>query len=432
MNITWIILKREYLNIVKNKTFLISTFLVPLGFAAIFLIQILSAAFVEKESYKVFIRASDVPQIASRLKPGEMLTFEQTDLPEDSLRARVARSTNELFLTISETILDKKSGTAVVVGSKNPSQQAISELKKQLNQAVREYKNEQAGITDTQLAAVEFDLEIKTRKVKEDGAEVQTNVAIATGIGYAVCFLMYMLMGIYGSVLMQGVIEEKSNRIVEVIVSSVKPFDLLLGKVLAIASVGITQFLLWMVLSLTVMTAMAPFMTSVDPQTMAQPGMAPEVDENMVLTIMEEIQQFDWTVLWFFPIYFLGGFFLYGSLLAAAGSAVDNIQDAQQFTFPVTIPMILPLLFVLNIIQNPNGVFAITASLIPFFSPMAMLVRMSLTDVPWYEITLSIAILVASFLGCIWLAARIYRTGILMYGKKPSFKEVFRWVKYRQ
>ncbi|MEZ4776818.1 MAG: ABC transporter permease [Bacteroidia bacterium] len=431
MNTIWIILKREYLNIVKKKTFLISTFLVPLGFAAIFLIQILSAAFVEKEAYTVLIQASDVPQIVSRLKPGEILKFEQTNLSEDSLRARVSRSKNELYLTISETLLDKKSGTAVIVGAKNPSRQAISELKQQLNTAVREYKNEQAGITEAQLDAVDFDLDIKTRKVKEDGEEVQTNVAIATGIGYAVCFLMYMLMGIYGSILMQGVIEEKSNRIVEVIISSVKPFDLLLGKVLAIASVGITQFLLWMVLSVTVMMVMTPFMGAVDPQAMGQPGME-QVDENMVLTIMEEIQQFDWTVLWFFPIYFLGGFFLYGSLMAAAGSAVDNIQDAQQFTFPITIPMMLPLLFVLNIIQNPNGVFAIAASLIPFFSPMAMLVRMSLTDVPWYEVVLSIAILIASFLGCVWLAARVYRTGILMYGKKPSFKEVFRWVKYRQ
>lgn len=431
MNTTWIILKREYLNIVKKKTFLISTFLVPLGFAAIFLIQILSAAFVEKESYTVLIPTSDVPQIASRLKSGEILKFEHTNLPEDSLRARVSRSKNELYLTISETLLDKKNGTVVVVGSKNPSRQAISELKQQLNAAVREYKNEQAGITEAQLDAVEFELDIKTRKVTEDGEEVHTNVAIATGIGYAVCFLMYMLMGIYGSILMQGVIEEKSNRIVEVIISSVKPFDLLLGKVLAIASVGITQFLLWMVLSITVMMVMTPFMGAVDPQAMSQPGME-QVDENMVLSIMEEIQQFDWTVLWFFPIYFLGGFFLYGSLMAAAGSAVDNIQDAQQFTFPITIPMMLPLLFVLNIIQNPNGVFAVVASIIPFFSPMAMLVRMSLTDVPWYEVVLSITVLIASFLGCVWLAARVYRTGILMYGKKPSFKEVFRWVKYRQ
>ncbi|MEZ4827183.1 MAG: ABC transporter permease [Bacteroidia bacterium] len=314
---------------------------------------------------------------------------------------------------------------------KTPATPGYIRIKRLVNDAVRDYKNEKAGITESQLEAVDFDLDIKTRKVKEDGKEVQTNVAVATGIGYAVCFLMYMLMGIYGSVLMQGVIEEKSNRIVEVIISSVRPFDLLLGKVLAIASVGITQFLLWMALSLIVMVAMAPLMGSVDPQSVSQPGME-QVDENMVMGIMEEIRQFDWTILWFFPIYFLGGFFLYGSLMAAAGSAVDNIQDAQQFTFPITIPMMLPLLFVLNIIQNPNGVFAISASLIPFFSPMAMLVRMSLTDVPWYEILLSIVLLIGTFLGCVWLAARIYRTGILMYGKKPSFKEVFRWVKYRQ
>ena len=229
---------------------------------------------------------------------------------------------------------------------------------------------------------------------------------------------------------MQGVIEEKSNRIVEIIVSSIDPFKLLMGKTLAIASVGITQFLMWMILSGVVMTVLAPFAAGMDPQSVQQPGMEVQMDEEGMQAIVYEIQNFDWTILWYFPLYFLGGFFLYGSLFAAAGAAVDNIQDAQQFTLPVTLPMILPMLFLLNIIQNPNGVFAISLSMIPFFSPMTMLVRMALTDVAWYEIVLSILILIGSFLGCIWLAARIYRTGILMYGKKPTFKEIFRWVRY--
>lgn len=430
MNKVWTILQREYLNIVKKKTFLISTFLVPIGFASIFVIQIIAAKFVEKENYTVLIPETEVPAIVEKLTPGKSVTFEIVDLPEESIKARIDTNKQELLLTISETLLDKKNGTAVITGSRNPSQQAMDEIKDKLRDAIKEYKNEQVGITNEQLEATEFDLDIQTRKVSGD-KEIETNVMMATIIGYAVCFLMYMLMGIYGSILMQGVIEEKSNRIVEVIVSSVKPFQLLLGKVLAIASVGLTQFLLWILLSGLVMFVMAPMMGGVDPQAVSQPGMT-QMDQNQAQEIVEQMMQFDWSVLWFFPFYFLGGFFLYGSLMAAAGSAVDNIQDAQQFTFPITIPMILPLLFVLNIIQNPNGVFAVVASMIPFFSPMSMLVRMSLTDVPWYEIVLSMAILVASFLACVWIAGRIYRTGVLMYGKKPSFKEIFRWITYKQ
>jgi len=206
----------------------------------------------------------------------------------------------------------------------------------------------------------------------------------------------------------------------------------LLGKTLAIASVAITQFLLWMILSGLILFGVGLILgDSLQQAALAQANLGTVDTEQMGVEVILAIQQFDWSVLWFFPIYFLGGFFLYGSLLAAAGAAVDNIQDAQQFTVPITMPMLLPLLFVFNIIQNPNGSFAVFASIFPFFSPMSMLVRLSLTEVPAYQIILSILVLVATFLGCIWFAAKIYRTGILMYGKKPSFKELFRWLRYQ-
>ena len=337
MDKIWIIIQREYLNIVRKKTFLITTFLVPLGFAAIFGIQILAAKFVEKESYTVLLKADAMPEITGRLTKGDIVSFEKLDLPEDSIRARVERNKEEIYLTLSETIRDKKSGTAVLIAAKNPSQQAIEEIESKLKQAIREYKNEQANISEEQLEAAKFDLDVETRKV-QGGKEKETNIFLATAIGFGVCFLMYMLMGIYGSILMQGVIEEKANRIVEVIVSSVEPFQLLLGKTLAIASVGITQFLLWMILSGVIMSVLSPLAAGVDPNAMQQPGMEVQMDEAGIQAALTEIRNFDWTILWFFPIYFLGGFFLYGSLFAAAGSAVDNIQDAQQFTFPVTLP----------------------------------------------------------------------------------------------
>ncbi|RMG21535.1 MAG: ABC transporter permease [Bacteroidetes bacterium] len=431
---TWIIFQREYLNIVRKRSFLLSTFLVPLGFALIFGIQIVSMLVVEKESYKVWVMQEVEPLLAPSLTSSEQITYELTSLPLDSLQRRVLQQENELVLILpGKLAIDKinPSLSFTLYSKDNITEGVLKEIREDLRQAIRAYKLQQAGLTEDQLAQLDFSLEANTQKWTSTGESKQTHTFLASAVGYIVGFLTYMLMAIYGSILMQGIIEEKANRIVEVIVSSVQPFKLLLGKILAIGSVGITQFLLWAILSLVVMLGMQLVVGSqLEVDQIQQPGMSLEESEAMMSNMLVALQNFDWGVLWFVPFYFLGGFFLYGSLFAAAGASVDNIQDAQQFTLPITIPMLLPLLFVYNIIQTPNGSFAVFASLFPFFSPMSMLVRMSLTQVPAWQIALSMLLLVATFLGCVWLAAKIYRVGILMYGKKPSFREVIRWIRH--
>lgn len=430
---TWIIYQREYLNIVRKKSFLISTFLVPLGFALLFGIQFMAMMFVEKENYTILVQKEREAVITHNLSSTENLKFEITEASRDSLENRIQENKKEILLILPEKLAIEKTNPSLIFtlySSGSISENVKSEVRRKVRQAIRTYKIEQAGLTETQLNQLDFELEAQTIKKTKEGSK-QTNTFFAIGVGYAVCFLTYMLMAIYGSILMQGIIEEKANRIIEVIVSSVKPFNLLLGKTLAIASVGITQFLLWIILSSMVVFGMGLVMGNmVDPTTLQQPGVSAAESEQMAAQILLAVEQFDWKVLWFVPFYFLGGFFLYGSLFAAAGASVDNIQDAQQFTFPITIPMLLPLLFVFNLIQNPSGSFAVFASIFPFFSPMSMLVRLSLTEVPAYQIILSMLVLIGSFLGCIWIAAKIYRTGILMYGKKPSFKELFHWIRY--
>ena len=439
MNKISIIFKREYLNIVRKKSFLLSTFLVPLGIAALFGIQILAALFVEKEDYTVLVLEDETEVITNRLVSGEHFSYERIELEGadgesisqqvEDLKARVRENESEIFLNIPrDAIIDGKGNITVrLFSSGNLSRQVKRDMRKQLDVAVKRYKEEAAGITKDQLRSAKYDLDVQNVRLKGE-EQTAASEGIAYGMGFGVNMLMYMLIAIYGSILMQGIIEEKTNRIVEVIVSSVRPFQLLMGKTLAIASVGITQLLLWGVLSALVLFLLAPLAAGINPANVSAPGMDVEVTQSQAEEILNEIQNVDWTVLWYLPIYYLGGFFLYGSLLAAAGSTVDNIQDAQQFTFPITIPMFLPLVFFPNLIQNPNGVFAMVTSQIPFFSPMVMPMRMTLTDVAWWEILLSILLLIGAFLGCVWLAARIYRTGILMYGKKPSFKEVFKWI----
>ncbi len=428
-----IILQREYLNIVRKRSFWLATFLVPFGFVLIFGIQIVAALFVEEENYTVLINSGSNPMVAQKLMDTSSLKFKQSDDSVESLKTRVGRN-EDLLLLILPSMEELSSPTPQVqlTGKGNISSPVQKDIREQISSAIETYRMEQAGLSKAQLESLQFKVEMKTSRF-EDGQEKSTNTGMATIVGFVMGFLMYMLMAIFGSILMQGVIEEKSNRIVEVIVSSVKPFELLMGKTVALALVGITQMLLWGILSTLVMVVFSFFIVGagVDPAVIAQsqqPGMT--ASPMATNEIFAAITTFNWNVLWFFPLFFIGGFFLFGSLFAAAGASVDNIQDAQQFTLPITIPLILPMLFLQNIIQNPNGVFATVASLVPFFSPMTMMVRLSLTDVPWYEVVISLLLLYGSFIGTVWIAGRIYRVGILMYGKKPTFAEIFRWIRY--
>lgn len=433
MNKIAIIFRREYLNIVRKRTFLIGTFLVPLGLVAYFAIIFLSAKMVEKEYYTVVVRQDDNDILTNRLADTELVTFEFSDQSDAELRERVQSEDSVLYLTLPsiDNIRDRKSQTVqLLFAGKNPSKPVERQVEREIENAIEAYRREAAGITDEQIDRSSFDLDFQKKELTDDGVS-SSNEDIGTIIGMGIFFLVYLLISIYGSILMQGVIEEKSNRIVEIVVSSVKPFELLLGKITAIGSAGITQFILWILLSIGVMFGASFFMGSVDPAAMQTPGVDVQESMSQAERIMYQVQIFDWSILWFVPLYFLGGFFLFGSLMAAAASAVDNIQDAQQFLTPINILLILPVLFFSNLIQNPNGAFATFISLFPFSSPVSMLLRLSLTEVPWWEIALSLTILVVTFLGCVWIAGRIYRTGILMYGKKPTFKELFRWVGYR-
>lgn len=429
-NKIWIVFRREYLNIVRKPSFLIGTFLVPLAIAAYFGMIILSSTMVEKEDFIVLVEREN-EALFEKLKSTENLTFELTDLENDAIMDTVKKNEEKLFLNFpSPQLLAEKQQQDVQLhyGGKTPSRPVSREIERQSEKAIKMYRREIAKITAEQAKALDVKVKFEKKKQTEEGVS-QSNEDIATFIGLGIFILMYTLISIYGSILIQGVVEEKANRIVEVIVSSVKPFQLLLGKTLAIGSAGISQFLLWVLLVAGIFWTMILFGFMPDQSAMQnQPGVDMEAQLSQVESIMVQAANFDWSILWFFPVFFLGGFFLFGSLMAGAASAVDNIQDAQQFLAPINILMVLPALFFSNLMQNPNSAFATFASLFPFFSPVTMLFRMSVTDVPWYEVALSIVILVLTFLGCIWIAGRIYRTGILMYGKKPKVQELFKWI----
>lgn len=435
MNKIFLIYKREFLNLVRKRSFWLATFLVPLGMAAIMGFQVYFSLNVDQETYTVLVSEDESFEITQRLSSDETYQVTFSPLPLDSLKKQVWEDKGLILLDLGEQILEKPTGHATLYNNSSLNLSVVEAVRRRLETAVRSYKQEQAGIATAQLEQMDFELSVDSvvsnAKEEKTGSEL---VAMIAGLGLSL--LMYMLVAIYGGMLMQGVIDEKSSRIVEVIVSSVKPFQLLLGKVLAIASVGIFQLLLWvismMIISSILMLVMAGMVDPDQVMAMNATGMESELALSEMDKVIGQLQSFNWLILvWAFPVYFLGGFFLYGSLFAAVGASVDNVQDAQQLTLPITLPMLVPVMLVMNIVQNPNSLLATVLSLVPFSSPMAMLVRLSTTEVPVWQVLLSLLLLVGGFLGCIWVAARIYRTGILMYGKKPGFGELWRWIRYR-
>jgi ABC-2 type transport system permease protein len=280
-------------------------------------------------------------------------------------------------------------------------------------------------------------LHATTIKWGDDGAEQNTHVGIAMGISYASAFLVYMFIFMFGSMVMRGVIEEKVNRIVEVIISSVKPFQLMMGKILGVAAVGLLQFALWIVLTLIFAGALRLFFSL--PGEFAGGAAGADIAQSPIpnlpdaggLHLLSYLSGFNFPwIITCFVLFFLGGYLLYSSLFAAVGSAVEAEADTQQLMMPITIPLILGIFVMLNTFQHPDSALSFWFSIIPFTSPMVMMARIPF-DVPTWQVLLSLSILYASFVGIVWVSGRIYRVGILMYGKKPGFKEMWKWIRYK-
>lgn len=301
---------------------------------------------------------------------------------------------------------------------------------------------------DEMLKKVQSSVDLNTIKLDEDGAEKETNTVVIMAISYIFGLLMYMFIFLFGSQVMRGVIEEKTNRVVEVIISSVKPIQLMMGKIIGVAAVGLLQFTIWIVLSLAIFIGakslmMDSYTDKMTPQAQVTSVMSSNVapmvstsetaqvkdDAAETAKIFDSISERIIPILFYFVIFFIGGYLLYSALFAAVGSAVDNETETQQLMMPITIPIILALMVMMFTFQNPNSSVAFWFSMIPLTSPVVMMARVPF-EIPTWEIILSIFILYATIFAAIWFSAKIYRTGILMYGKKTSFKEMIKWIRH--
>jgi ABC-2 type transport system permease protein len=331
------------------------------------------------------------------------------------------------FLYIPQLDMNQPKGielysrSAVSLGTKNKIEHTV-------DKAIEEKRLLNENIDPKKYEAIKSDINIDNRIETGDG-EKKSVEGVAYAVAFAAGILIYMILLIYGSMVMRGVMEEKTNRISEVIISSVKPFQLMMGKIIGIGAVGITQFVIWILLIGVLQFAIPLFFPSLTGQIPkgGVEGVPMASEANMISTISEGLHSIPIGLLLFcFLFYFLGGYLMYASLFAAIGSVSEDQQEAQQLVFPVMMPIILGFVMLTKAIQDPNSGLALFGSLFPLTSPIVMLGRIPF-GVPWSQLILSMALLILFFLFCTWLAGRIYRTGILMYGKKGSWKEMMKW-----
>ncbi|MGG7663113.1 ABC transporter permease [Dyadobacter sp. BHUBP1] len=435
----FLVIRREYLVRVKKKSFLVMTVLGPLLFVAFYGTVFWAA--VSSVDIKTVQVLDESGLFRNKFKDSETLKFELTDKSIDSAKAAFRNSDANALVYIPANVIQSPKSVRIYA-AKNVSLELKSEIEKVIEKEIEDIKLAEAGITHKILEDSRVNVNSETISLSEEGEKTSSSGA-ATVIGGICAFLIYMSVFIYGTQVMRGITEEKTSRIVEVIISSVKPFQLMLGKIIGVALVGLTQFVLWILLTTALTSATSAVIASKMSKESAQ--MAEEMKkaqmpnqglpggnvDNPVAEVLGAVSSLNLPlIIGCFLFYYLGGYLLYSALFGAVGAAVDNDADTQQFMLPITLPIIFSFVFAQFVLRDPDGTLAFWTSIIPFTSPIIMMVRIPF-GVPAWEIALSMVLLVLGFMGTTWVAARIYRVGILMYGKKVSYKELVKWIFYK-
>ncbi|MBO7460474.1 MAG: ABC transporter permease [Bacteroidales bacterium] len=432
-----IIIEREYLTRVKKRSFLLITFLAPLFFAALMFLPAILMENSEKFDEKRNIAVCDESgMFVGKIDNTEVNTFIYIDNNIDDAKQLVKDGVYDGVVYIPATSLSVPTN-AEVYSMKQLPMSLTSHIRSSMKQVVEHQKLLASGIDPAIVKASATTINLQSIKMDEKDGEQKSFSEFEFILGLFLALIIYFVIFIFGSQVMRGVIEEKTNRIIEVIVSSVKPFELMMGKIIGIALVGLTQFLLWGVLTLAITGVASAFLPTQDVFS-AGTVMTEQIteatatanDSGMLTEVFEVINSINFRdIILCFLLYFVGGYFLYSAMFAAVGAAVDNETDTQQFVTPISLLLIIPMVCSSIIATAPDSSFALWMSMIPFTSPVGMMLRIPF-GVPIWQIAVSVVVLYATFILFTWFASKIYRTGILMYGKKVSWKEIIKWIKY--
>jgi len=439
MSKIWLIIQREYLTRVKNRTFILSTFLTPIFFAALIgIIVFITIKNTDKEKVAIIDNSGIFKKYTDSVKSIQLVlnpVTDTTNYEKQGYTAILFAPHAGINNTDKWRLYSRKSFAVSAVSS------IEDKIRKELenNMLMAKYQVNSGNIDSVRDASRRVSLEEK--RIGAGAHSKDGNSVVAYGVGYGAGFLIYITLFIYGAMVMRGVMEEKTNRIAEVIISSVKPFELMMGKIIGIGAVGLTQFFMWIILITvfsSIIGALIPhdLLVQVNEANKSIPGGQINMQGNEALIGLAKATNQLSSVNWFlvvgcFIFYFLFGYLFYAALFAAVGSAVnEDPQDAQSLMFPITMPIILAIVIMINAITHPDSQLATWSSIIPFFSPIVMMARIPFGvpgTVPYWQLGLSMFLLVLGFLVTTWISAKIYRTGILLYGKKATWKEMWKW-----
>jgi ABC-2 type transport system permease protein len=452
-----IVISHEYTTRVRKKSFILTTLLTPIGMALLICVPALIMLFSGNDNQKVKV-IDESGIVAPYLENSEHTTYVMGTEGETVDLLREIFDDLDYYAIVGISPLDEKGEVSVVSYSKEPLNMDLKNaLSRAANKAVETRKLAQYDIRDLDeiLSDVKTDIKVNSMTLTNDGDAKEDSVEIYMVLAYLMSFMIYMFVFMFGTMVMRSVIDEKSSRVVEVIVSSVKSVELMMGKIIGVALVALTQFFIWIALTLVIVTAVNAFAGPKLLQSMGgmeqavavagQDGNIGTADVTSILEaagsdpdasgfvkILGQIKDLNWGYLiGCFLIYFLLGYLLYASMFAAIGAAVDNEADTNQLQLPITIPLIIGLFIMLHTFEHPNSALSVWTSIIPWTSPMVMLARIPFGTVPGWQLLLSILLLLLTFLATAWLSAKIYKVGILTYGKKSSFKDLLKWMKLK-
>lgn len=419
------VIKREYLQIVRTKGFIIGTVLGPVLIGAFLVIPVVFSLISvdQQEQIGVVDLSQEVAgeleeKLALKLKDGRprfvLHSYEPSlsenikELKED-LNQKVLNEELSAYIFIPEGII--KGGSVEYVSQHVSDFDKIGNIHEAINSVIIEKRLKKEGLDPEKIAQHMKEINLKTSKVTKRGVEEDTGGTFI--ISYLLVFILYMTLFFYGSIILRGVIEEKSSRVVEIVLSSLRPFQLMLGKIMGIAAVGFTQYAIWAVFGLVVSQYGSSMISGFFP---AASFKFPSIPAYIFI---------------YFVVFFILGYFLYATVYAAIGSLVNSEKEAQQLLFPVSMFLVVPILLMMYVIRSPESTLSVVLSMIPFFAPILMLLRICVLLPPFPQVAGTILLLILTILAMVWLVAKIYRVGILMYGKRPSFPEIVKWVRYR-
>ncbi|MDR2894122.1 MAG: ABC transporter permease [Alistipes sp.] len=437
MGKTGIIIGREFNTRVRKKSFIITTLLTPLLMVGLVVVPALLAT-MKSDRDKVLLVVDDSGVVAQQLQNRDHFIFKPQTASYEELRRQ---KDEEAFgiLVIGADVMNDPSDVQLYTYASS-TMEIESDITSQIEQVIEQRKLLEYDIENLPqiMEQVSTTVTMSTTRIGEDGGEKESSSVLAMVSAYLFGLLIYMFVFMYGAMVMQGVVEEKNSRVMEIMISSVRPYELMMGKIVGIAAVALVQFFIWMVLIFVLGTAAMTFFAgdlAANAQAMqdltAGGGLPGGLDAE-TMSMLRNITDLGFLGKIFggFAIYFIGGYLLYAAMFAAIGSAVDNVEDTQQLQLPVSIPLILAIVVLMAVLKDPDGGLAFWFSMIPFTSPVIMMARIPY-GVPLWELVLSVAILYASFTGMVWLAGKVYRVGVFMYGKKPSWGELYKWIKYK-